>query len=150
MTSIEELSARLDRVEAELALHRLAFEYCIGADHRDPARWRAAWTADAAWVTSPDRVFTGIDAICAAVEQQWQTFPIMQHATTNHVVSVDGDDATGRSDMVVMVQFADGRWIVGGGTYQDVYRREAGRWRIARRTVVRPFDIPLFDTAPPP
>jgi hypothetical protein len=105
VTSIEQLSARLDRVEAELALHRLAFEYCVGADHRDRDRWRAVWTADAAWVTSPDRVFTGIDEMCAAVEEQWRAFPIMQHATSNHLVSIDGDHATGRCDAVVLVQF---------------------------------------------
>jgi len=31
MRSIEQLAARLDRVEAELALYRLAYDYCIGA-----------------------------------------------------------------------------------------------------------------------
>jgi len=96
-------------------------------------------------------VFTGIEAICAAVEEQWRAFPIMQHATVNHVVNVDSDHATGRSDVVVMVQLDNGRWIVGGGTYQDVYRREAGRWRMARRTVVRPFDLaPLAPNDMPP
>ncbi len=40
-----------------------------------------------------------------------------------------------------MVQLRDGRWVVGGATYEDEYRRERGRWRIARRRVVRPFDL---------
>jgi hypothetical protein len=141
MTTVEQLAARLDRVEAELALHRLAHDYCVGADHRDLARWARVWTADAVWETSPDRIFIGIEAICAAVEQQWQTFPIMQHATANQVVEVDGDSATGRSDVVVLVQLADRRWIVGGGTYVDEYRRDEGIWRVARRRVIRPFDL---------
>jgi hypothetical protein len=141
MTGIDDLAARLDRVEAELQLHRLAYDYCVGADHRDRDRWGSVWTTDAVWETSPDRVFTGITAICEAVEQQWQAFPIMQHSTTNHTVAVDGDLATGRSDVVVLVQLRDGRWIVGGGTYEDEYRRDAGTWRIARRRVVRPFDL---------
>ncbi|SOE06556.1 hypothetical protein SAMN06272765_7388 [Streptomyces sp. Ag109_G2-15] len=39
------------------------------------------------WETSSDQIFTGIEAIRAAgVEQQWQAFPIMQHATANHTV----------------------------------------------------------------
>ncbi|WP_097257815.1 nuclear transport factor 2 family protein [Streptomyces sp. Ag109_G2-15] len=68
-------------------MHRLAHDYCVGADHRDPVRWEAIWTADAVWETSSDQIFTGIEAIRAAgVEQQWQAFPIMQHATANHTV----------------------------------------------------------------
>jgi hypothetical protein len=141
MTTIEELAARLDRVEAQLALHRLAHDYCVGADHRDLARWVSVWTPDAAWEISPDHVFVGIDAICAVVKQQWQAFPIMQHATVNHVVDIEGSSATGRSDVVVLVQLSDRRWIVGGGTYTDEYRRDGGTWRIARRTVIRPFDL---------
>ncbi|WP_330309867.1 MULTISPECIES: nuclear transport factor 2 family protein [unclassified Streptomyces] len=141
MTTLQDLAARLDRVETELALHRLAHDYCVGADHRDPVRWKAIWTADAVWETSSDQIFTGIEAIRAAVEQQWQAFPIMQHATANHTVEIDGAAATGRSDVVVLAQLRDHRWIAGGGTYEDEYRRKGGIWRIARRRVVRPFDL---------
>ncbi|MEU0563223.1 nuclear transport factor 2 family protein [Dactylosporangium sp. NPDC006015] len=83
MATIEELARRLERVEAELALRRLAHDYCIGADHRDMPRWASVWTADAVWETGPDRTFIGLDAICAAVQSQWNTFPIMQHATAS-------------------------------------------------------------------
>jgi hypothetical protein len=141
MMPSEDLMARLDRIEAELDLRRLAHDYCVGADHRDRARWEAIWTRDAVWETGPDRIFTGLDAICAAVEQQWRTFPIMQHATANHTVDIRGDSATGRSDVVVLAQLPDHRWSIGGGTYEDEYRRRAGTWRIARRQVTRPFDL---------
>jgi len=140
--SLEELAARLDRVESELALHRLAHDYCIGADHRDLPRWESVWTSDAGWEAGPDHVLTGIDAIRTAVREQWETFPVMQHATANHTVEVAGAAATGRSDLVLLLQLPDRRWVVGGGTYEDEYRREDdGRWRIARRRVLRPFDL---------
>lgn len=141
MDRMDELVARLDRVEAELAMHRLVHDYCVGADHRDLQRWRSVWTQDAVWDTGPDRVYLGLDAICQAVEKQWQEFPIMQHATSNHVVVLDGDAAGGRCDVTVMVQLRDRRWVVGGGTYEDDYRRDDGVWRIARRRVRRPFDL---------
>ena len=141
VTAIEDLARRLDRVEAELALHRLAYDYCIGADHRDLGRWTSAWTADAVWETSPDRRFVGIEAIREAVQDQWRTFPIMQHATSNHVVEINGVTARGTCDVVVLVQLADRRWIAGGGTYEDDYRDVNGSWRIAYRKVVRPFDL---------
>ena len=67
MEPIEELAIRLDRVEAELALHRLVNDYCIGADHRDLARWQRVWTADAVWQTSPERAYRGIVARLSAI-----------------------------------------------------------------------------------
>ena len=142
MGLIEELATRLDWVEAELALHRLVNDYCIGADHRDLTRWQQVWTPDAIWQTSSDRAYRGIEEITAAVTGQWQAFPIMQHSTVNHVVDVAGETATGHCDVIVQIQLGDGRWLVGGGAYEDEYRREAGVWRIARRTVSRPFDLP--------
>lgn len=141
MTTMDELAERLDRVEAELALHRLVYDYCVGADHRDRERWTSVWAPDAVWQVGPDLAFTGVDEIIAAVERQWRFFPVMQHATTNHTVDIADDSATGRSDVVVLVQLPDGRWIAGGGTYEDEYRRDAGTWRIARRRVHRPFDL---------
>jgi ketosteroid isomerase-like protein len=147
MGLIEELAIRLDRVEAELALHRLANDYCIGADHRDLARWQSVWTSDAVWQTSPDRAYRGIEEITAAVTGQWQAFPIMQHSTANHVVQVTGETGTGHCDVIVQIQLGDGRWLVGGGAYQDEYRRETDGWKIARRTVVRPFDLPPIPAA---
>ena len=141
VVTIESLALRLARVEAQLALHQLAHDYCIGADHRDLQRWTAVWTDDAVWETSSDRRFVGIEAIRAAVRDQWRTFPIMQHATANHVVDIDGATATGRCDVVVLVQLPDRRWIAGGGSYEDDYRTVDGFWRIAHRRVVRPFDL---------
>ncbi|MFG1810442.1 nuclear transport factor 2 family protein [Streptomyces sp. NPDC049040] len=141
MTTLEDLAARLDRVEAELALHRLAHDYCVGADHHDRLRWEAVWALDAIWEISPNRVFRGLEAICAAVEQQWRTFPFMQHATANHTVAISGDMATGRSDVVVLAQLPDRRWLIGGGSYEDEYRRGEGVWRMTRRRARRPFDV---------
>jgi hypothetical protein len=143
------LAERLDRVEAELALRRLVHDYCVGADHRDLDRWREVWTEDAVWETSPepDRIYQGRAAICEVVEGQWETFPVMQHATSNHTIEHLGrDTATGRCDAVVMAQLPDEQWLVGGNAYEDEYRRENGRWRIARRRVVRPFDLGPLST----
>ena len=119
----------------------------VHTDHRDLARWQQVWTPDAVWQTSPGRAYRGIEEITAAVTGQWQSFPIMQHSTVNHVVEVIGETATGHCDVIVQIQLGDGRWLVGGGAYEDEYRREAGVWRIARRTVSRPFDLPPIPAA---
>ena len=143
MIDRSDLGERLERVESQLELHRLAHEYCIGADTRDAEVWSSVWTDDAVWAVDGDRAFTGRAEICAAVGAQWRAFPRMQHALSNHVVWIDGDEATGRSDVTVFVQLGDDRWITGGGTYVDRYRRDGGRWRIAERRVTGGFDLEL-------
>jgi hypothetical protein len=55
-----------------------------------------------------------LEEICAAVATQWQAFPTMQHATSNHTVEINDDVATGGSDVVVMVELPDRQWLVGG------------------------------------
>lgn len=150
---VARLAQRVERLEAELALHRLAHDYCIGADHHDVESWLGAWTHDAVWQVSDDRAFTGRDEILAAVRQQWNHFLQMQHGTVNHTVELDPDEpdrATGRADVVLHVQLQDTRWVTGGGTYRDEYRRQDGHWRIARRTVVRPFDLAPLETSAGP
>src|SRR3954467_2128460 len=109
----QDLITRLERIEAELALHRLAQHYCVAADHRDLELWREVWTPAAVWETSadPEYIFTGIDAICAAVQRQWETFPVMQHGTVNHVVDIGTGVATGRCDVIIHVQQPDRGWI---------------------------------------
>ncbi|MFC7642802.1 nuclear transport factor 2 family protein [Streptosporangium lutulentum] len=140
MTDPQSLMDRLDRVESELAIQRLIHEYCHGADKQDLERFAAIWDDDAAWVTSPDQRFDGIEAICAAVQEQWAAFKEMHHWTANFVVDIDGDRAVGEADVAVRVQLTDGTWVRGGGTYQDVYVRRDGRWRVARREVVSSFE----------
>lgn len=118
VVTLEDLAARLERVETQLALHRLAAEYCVGADQEDAARFAGVWADGALRDAGGDgpedeeHRFRGLEAILAAVRGQWATFPRMQHATANHVVDRDEGDpdrAMGRCDVVVTVQMPDGR-----------------------------------------
>lgn len=143
MPELEPLTRRLDLLESRLALSDLASAYAVSADGADLDRWRQLWTEDAVWDTGGDEehCFRGLERICWAVQQQWATFPRMQHAVTNHTVTIDGNQAAGRCDVVVLVQLPDGNWSLGGGTYVDCYERQDGTWRISRRCVQRPFDL---------
>lgn len=150
MADMDELRTRIERVETELALHRLAQDYCIAADRHDARLWASVWTDDAVWHVRPDAAFTGIAEITSAVQTQWRTFPRMLHATANHTVDQHGDTATGRADVSTFIQLPDGRFILGGATYEDDYRRTPAGWRIARRRVERPFDLAALPPSPGP
>lgn len=131
--AVRTIEERLDIVESELALRRLVAEYCHGADKRDLARFLAVWTPDARWVLGDDVEMRGHDAIRAVVERQWLAYRSYHHLTSNLVVEIDGDRATGECDVAVTVQLRSGRWIRGGGTYRDEFERRDGTWLIARR-----------------
>jgi hypothetical protein len=124
---------RLDRIESELAIHRLASEYCHGADRRDLDRFLAVWAPTAVWQMSDEVRYEGLEAIASVVQAQWRTFAQYVHWTTNHTVWIDGDEARGECDVATYVRLHSGRWVRTGGTYRDKYRRIDGRWLIAHR-----------------
>lgn len=143
MTDIAHALARLERLEAIEAIRDLTHRYSWGADHQDADTWRSVWTPDAVWQVGPEQAFTGVDEIADAVAWQWQAFPQMLHATSNQRIVVSGEEATGTTDVVVMVCLGKdddaGRWVVGGGTYRDTYVRVEGEWLISRREATDSF-----------
>lgn len=143
MADLEQLTARLDRVESELAIRRLAHEYCHGADKQDIARWAGVWSEDAVWALGHGQDAVGLAAICDAVRGQWGAFRQMHHWTANLVVEIDGDSATGEADVDISVELADGVWVRGGATYRDRYVRRDGAWKIIRREPAPTSTTPL-------
>lgn len=66
-----DIETRLDRLESELAIQRLAHEYSHAADKRDHRRFADVWASDGVRIVSREQEFAGVDAICEAVAQQW-------------------------------------------------------------------------------
>ena len=142
-----DFEARLDVVESEAAMRRLALEYCHGADKRDLARFASVWAPDAVWSPGEGVEARGVAAISAIVQVQWRAFSRYVHWTTNHVVDIRGERAEGECDVAVAVLLSEDRWYLGGGTYYDRYVRVDGRWLIERRDARGDFD---FTAAPRP
>lgn len=71
---LDDLAQRIARLEALESIRRVALDYCVGADHRDEARWLASWTQDDIWQVSPDRAMNGHQEILAGVRTQWAHF----------------------------------------------------------------------------
>lgn len=139
-----ELLSRLDRLESTEALRRLAYAYCQGIDRRDDALFRSVWHGDAEWVLGPDTVISGIDAIVqTAVTGIWPAFTETHHWTSNLVIHVEGERASGTCDVDATVRDASGAWFRASARYDDVYERRSGKWGIARRTATMHFNEPL-------
>ena len=59
----------------------------------------------------------------------------------NHVIELDGDEATGRCSVEIRVT-QDGEAYTQAGHYLDRYRRIDGRWRFAERQYIRYHNAP--------
>jgi uncharacterized protein (TIGR02246 family) len=138
-----DVAARLDHLESLAALTRLVHDYCHAFDGRELDRFLALWHDDATWEMLPGTVLEGHDGIRSATEGAWASLPATRHLTSNHVVDLDGDSATGSAQVLAFVQSPEGAWTQMVVTYTDVYQRRDGQWAFARRGAVPHLQGPV-------
>ena len=56
-----------------------------------------------------------------------------KHLCLGSIITVDGDHATGESDIVALARMPTGWQIMGAGLYHDVYIKRDGRWWFKER-----------------
>jgi len=141
-----DLEARLKRLEDEREIAETLNLYGFYADMGDHAAFVDLFTEDATIELlggTPDgshgdfEVWTGRDEIWSYIDDPTMHMKIegrcMHLAALNLRISIDGDLATAHTDSVVLLREADGISVYGAGFTHWTLRRDAGRWRIARR-----------------
>ncbi|WP_404481463.1 nuclear transport factor 2 family protein [Novosphingobium sp. BL-52-GroH] len=132
------------------AIRELVLLYSRAIDRQDTALLRDLYTPDAT-DTHGDSFDGPADAYCAFIESAFPHMPYSGHHVCNHLVAVDGDDASGEVYALAfhLIPTRDGgrEEDFMAVRYIDNYRRCAdGRWRFAKRVVTydfrlrRPFD----------
>jgi uncharacterized protein (TIGR02246 family) len=133
------MSAELARLLDERALRRLVEAWAQAADRLDADRFESIVTSDIVLEHSGLRMegreqIRGIPALLEA------RFSGTIHFVMNHVVTIDGDQASGETYSLAYHRYEapDGTpmtldWAI---RYQDRYRRENGEWRIAYRRLI--------------
>lgn len=121
---------RLAVLEAKDEIRELTARYCFAVAEADAAAIIELFCPDGVF-TMRDREWVGHDGLrvlydgaSAGVTPK----PYIQ----NHVIEVDGDEASGRCGVEIRM-VNKGEAITVAGHYQDAYRRVDGRWRFARR-----------------
>lgn len=128
----------LARLADEAALRHTAELYARGADRRDKALWGSIVTADCI-IEAPGILLSGREQIVAALEVLARLYVATQHRVHNQTVSISGDRASGETyGSADHLSERDGQrtllsWAI---RYQDQWRREAGQWRFARRSLI--------------
>jgi 3-phenylpropionate/cinnamic acid dioxygenase small subunit len=117
-------------------IEQILLRYATGIDKRDWALFRTCFIDDAVGDYGDIGTFTGADNLTDFMIAAHGGFGTTNHMLTNFVIQVDGDRATARSYVHVVLAFAHGRdaWFDGVGTYEDTLVRTDSGWRIARRT----------------
>jgi len=131
-------NAGLQRLVDEAALRRTAELYAQGADRRDKALWSSILTQDCV-IEAPGIRLLGREQIVAALDVMARLYVVTQHRVHNQIARIDGDTASGETYSVAehVSESAGKRQILTWAIrYQDLWRREAGEWRFARRALI--------------
>ena len=141
----------LETLIAKDEIRELALLYCRGVDRKDAALLRTLYTADAT-DTHGDTFDGGASDYVDFLERAFPYMRYSGHHVCNHLISVDGDTAEGEVYAIAYHLIPDGN---GGWTedfmtvrYIDSYRKDAGRWKFAKRVVT--YDLKLRRPAPAP
>jgi uncharacterized protein (TIGR02246 family) len=140
MTAVEqtlaELTARVQRLEDELAIHRLIVRYGFGVDVGDPAATADVFTENGVYDVDVGRM-AGRDAIAAMVrgERHQSMVGHCAHQIGPAVVEIAGADravATGYSRVYLQTPAGTHVYRVSLNRWELV--KQHGEWRIAQRT----------------
>lgn len=101
-------------------------------NRRDVDAWRELWTEDGVWEAFGS-AFEGRDTVVATWQGAMQGFAMVFHISHHGQLDVTGDTATGRWTVSEQLKGQDGTAGLLLALYHDEYRRNAGRWRFARR-----------------
>ncbi len=132
------LEERLRRLEDLEAIRDLARRYADAVWRRDVEGAVALFTDDGTMDTGDRPPIHGraalVDAYRAMVGGANEFLPFV----ANHVVDLDADRARGRCYLDLRATM-DGQRRIGGGHYEDQYRRTDAGWRFASRKLVLRF-----------
>jgi hypothetical protein len=127
-----------DQMELERAVWSLG--RCL--DERDFDGLRQIFTADASVTTAATA--SGLDAVVEQARRRHSRDEGIQHVITNLITDLDGDQATGRANL--LVSFArtgpdDPAPYLIGEVYRFAFRRTPQGWRISRLTTTRTWSL---------
>jgi 3-phenylpropionate/cinnamic acid dioxygenase small subunit len=131
MTLEEQVQWLVDRAQISELLH--AFAQAL--DTKNWAGYADLYAEDGAielpWVTIPRSEMVG------SVERDLGGYHATHHMSANHQITIDGDTATSRSyfQATHVIDAADQSKWVGGGWYDNTYRRTEEGWKLTRARV---------------
>lgn len=124
----------MDQAIARHEIENLITRYCIACDDRDISTLAGLFSEDAYFGASDgSRGATGRQAIFDYYRGRFEVMGPSYHWSHDRLIEMDTADSA-RGTILAHCEFAaDGKVFVGALRYHDLYRREGGKWRFARR-----------------
>jgi SnoaL-like domain len=135
---MDELAARLCRVEDELAIQRLILSYGPAADAGAASFAAAVWLEDGVYdwdaEGQPHRGSAAVDTMLSGDGHQGLIAKGAAHFAGPPLIDVDGDTATALNYSLVMLRAAESfkLWRVSAVRWE--LERSGASWRVRRRT----------------
>jgi hypothetical protein len=154
---IEQLIARLDRLEAERAIERLKYRYWRACDAKDPAAMRDCFTPDGASIdygpglgpfSDREELVEAFTRLASARDESGWLFHDMHHGGHPEIEIRDDGTATGRWTLSFL-RVNRTRQVIERASmeYRDTYAITAGEWKIqtSHVTLLSAFSSPVPD-----
>ncbi len=116
-----------------LEILQLAARYNHAIDYGDPEAWAGTFAQDGVFNSGPKPV-TGHEALAQFAAGFATNMAGARHWTNNHVVDINGDEAT-HSCYLNLVQTKDGSSSIVSGRYDDTLKKIDDQWRFTTRSV---------------
>jgi ketosteroid isomerase-like protein len=146
MADINDLARRIDRLEARAAIGELVSAYAIACDEHDMPRLTGLFAEDAIF-DSPSKLMVahGRQAIADLFVTMFQIRGPAFHWTHDRFVEFSDSDANLATGLVLShaETTPNGVVSIAAMRYDDVYRREGGRWLFAKRTINFLYYVPV-------
>lgn len=126
---MDDLAARLDRIESTLAIQQLPIRYAMAVDGRDIDAWLNLFVED----VDCGRRGRGREVLRGFIIPAVRGFYRSIHLICGHRIDfVDADHATGA--VYCRAEHEDGKdWVIMAICYFDTYERRDGQWFFVRR-----------------
>lgn len=148
VSNIEDLKRRVDRLEGRAEISELVSAYAIACDEHDMPRLTGLFTEDAVF-DSPSgfMLAQGRTAIAEMFVRLFKIRGPAYHWTHDHFVSFSATDPDAATGLVLShaETSPDGQVSLAAMRYEDVYRREQGRWLFAKRVIKFLYYVPARD-----
>ncbi len=146
MADVNDLARRIDRLEARAAIGELVSAYAVACDEHDMPRLMSLFTEDATF-DSPSKLMVaqGRQAIADLFVTLFQIRGPAFHWTHDRFVQFNDADSNRATGLVLShaETTPNGVVSIAAMRYDDVYRRVAGRWLFAKRTINFLYYVPV-------
>ncbi|NRB37615.1 MAG: nuclear transport factor 2 family protein [Pseudomonadales bacterium] len=124
-----------NNVADKLAIYDLVFKYCRAVDRRDFASLAALYHEDS--IDDHGGMFKGTGKeFVVWLPEVLSGMKVTSHTVTNHLVTVQGNQAEGEVYCNAYHLTPDNTEIIIGGRYLDKYIKENGQWYFKHRKIV--------------